>query len=244
MVYCLSVYGLLFRQGLIGGTRGYTSLLRIRSYECYAKVIGPIRTGHTALHPLHLQTASYLDIRRIVVATIVPYRCIRLYFDCFFSWIYERLCLNCPLSASDDAAMFSSHLLRLVSSKYLRVSIVCLCLFTTTSAITILPSVLTESAIAVQNSSDIVDFQILKTPFPYEFPNAKDAANLFPMPLCNGIALEEASIDSLQDAMRSGILTSSQIASCYLQRIYQTDSYIEYVDFQPSIGKDCIMKLT
>jgi len=64
------------------------------------------------------------------------------------------------------------------------------------------------------------------------------------MPLCNGIALEEASMDFLQDAMRSGILTSSQIASCYLQRIYQTDSYIEYANFQPSNGKDFVMKLT
>ncbi len=120
----------------------------------------------------------------------------------------------------------------------------CLCLFATTSAIAVLPSILTKNTVAVQNFSDIVDFQTLRTPFPYEFPNVKDVANLFPMPLCNGIALEEASMDFLQDAMRSGILTSSQIASCYLQRIYQTDSYIEYANFQPSNGKDFVMKLT
>lgn len=106
----------------------------------------------------------------------------------------------------------------------------CLC-FATTSAFAVLPSTVNKSAVGAQTLSDIVDFQILKTPYPYEFPEAKDVINLFPMPMCNGITLEEATIDSLQDAMHSGILTSSQIVSCYLRRIYQTDSYIEYVFF-------------
>ena len=74
-----------------------------------------------------------------------------------------------------------------------------------------------------------LDFQDLKTPFPYDFPNLKNAASLFPMRLCNGIPLEEATIESLQSAMRLRRLKSSQLALCYLQRIYQTDSYIEYV---------------
>ncbi len=86
-----------------------------------------------------------------------------------------------------------------------------------------------DSAIGGQARSDIVDYQILKIPSPYEFPNAKDIASLFPMPMCNGIILEEATIDSLQDVMHIGTLSASQIASCYLQRVYQTDSYIEYV---------------
>ncbi len=66
-------------------------------------------------------------------------------------------------------------------------------------------------------------------PFPYYFPKlGQNAADLFPMPDCNGFVLEEATIDQLQDAMGKGQLTSLQIALCYLQRIQQTDEYIKY----------------
>ncbi|CAD6589866.1 MAG: hypothetical protein ASARMPRED_004296 [Alectoria sarmentosa] len=49
--------------------------------------------------------------------------------------------------------------------------------------------------------------------------------NLFPMLDCHGVVLEEATVDQLQDAMNMGQLTSTTIALCYLQRIYQTDEY-------------------
>lgn len=71
--------------------------------------------------------------------------------------------------------------------------------------------------------------QVLETPFPYEFPNVENQIDLFPMPKCMGITLEEATIDQLQDAMNTGLLTTSQIVLCYMQRIYQTDMYLEYV---------------
>ena len=62
--------------------------------------------------------------------------------------------------------------------------------------------------------------ETLATPFPYYFPKlGQSAADLFPMPDCNGFVLEEATIDQLQDAMGMGQLTSLQIALCYLQRI-------------------------
>lgn len=52
------------------------------------------------------------------------------------------------------------------------------------------------------------------------------------MPNCNGVVLEEATIDEMQDAMRRGQLTSVTMAMCYLQRIYQTDEYIKYAALQ------------
>ena len=70
--------------------------------------------------------------------------------------------------------------------------------------------------------------EILDSPFPYNFPVlGQNSAELFPMPHCNGITLEEARIDQLQDAMEKGRLTSVQIAVCYLQRIWQTDEYVK-----------------
>ena len=71
--------------------------------------------------------------------------------------------------------------------------------------------------------------ETLATPFPYYFPKlGQNAADLFPMPDCNGFVLEEATIDQLQDAMGTGQLTSLQISLCYLQRIQQTDEYVKY----------------
>ena len=95
----------------------------------------------------------------------------------------------------------------------------------------VLPSVNISTVDSSVNSSNVVSAQDLSSPFPYEFPylgNASDVdAQRFPMPACNGIILEEATIDQLQEAMSTRRLTAVQIALCYLQRIYQTDSYIK-----------------
>ena len=73
--------------------------------------------------------------------------------------------------------------------------------------------------------------QILQSPFPYDFPDQKAAhtANLFPMPQCHGLTIEEATINQLQQYMSEGSLTSQQLAICYLQRIWQTNEYINSV---------------
>ena len=99
----------------------------------------------------------------------------------------------------------------------------------------VIQSVASPAAGFVQNGSDVPQSQILETPFPYNFPNMEDPLKLFPMPLCNGLTLEEATIDQLQDAMSHGKLTSTQLITCYLQRIYQTDSYIKYVVFHRTL---------
>ena len=63
----------------------------------------------------------------------------------------------------------------------------------------------------------------------FYFPLAENANSsaLFPMPVCNGLELEEATIDQLQNAMSQGGLTAVQLTTCYLQRIYQVDKYIK-----------------
>lgn len=54
------------------------------------------------------------------------------------------------------------------------------------------------------------------------------SAELFPMPACGSFILEEATIDDMQAAMSNGTLSSVQICLCYLQRNFQTNSYIKY----------------
>ena len=98
----------------------------------------------------------------------------------------------------------------------------------------VLPSVSTHNLKpSVNGSEDIGIAQDLSSPFPYEFPylgNVSDVdASRFPMLQCNGITIEGATVDQLQDAMSSKKLTSVQLALCYLQRIYQTDPYIKWV---------------
>ena len=83
------------------------------------------------------------------------------------------------------------------------------------------PFVLQYSA----HATDLVPSENLESPFPYYFPELGHFDNLFPMPDCNGVVLEEATVDQLQDAMSEGHLTSAKIALCYLQRISQTDDY-------------------
>lgn len=71
--------------------------------------------------------------------------------------------------------------------------------------------------------------QTLQDPFPYDFPDQRmaDSSHLFPMPLCQGIDIDEATIDTLQGHLSTGALTSQQLALCYLQRIWQTNDYIK-----------------
>ena len=74
----------------------------------------------------------------------------------------------------------------------------------------------------------LVSSQILHQPFPYSFPQENaPPSQLFAMPLCNGVTLEEATIDQLQSYMSAGSLTSVQLVTCYLQRASQTGEYIK-----------------
>jgi len=63
----------------------------------------------------------------------------------------------------------------------------------------------------------------------YDFPIlGKNASDLFPMRPCRGFPLEEASIDDIQGLLVSRALSSVDLVSCYLDRVYQTSSYLKY----------------
>lgn len=104
-----------------------------------------------------------------------------------------------------------------------------------TIAISVLPTTLSALqcvATATESSIDHREnftMEILTEPFPYSFPKlGNDSSQLFPMPLCNGFQLEEATIDEMQIALSSGQLTSMQLLNCYLDRIHQVDKYLRY----------------
>jgi amidase len=84
----------------------------------------------------------------------------------------------------------------------------------------------------------LVMSQVLTDPYAYDFPRLNtDGADLFPMRPCKGHQLLEASIDDLQELLSAGELTSVDLLQCYLERIYQTDSYLKYVTL-PHLGID------
>lgn len=90
----------------------------------------------------------------------------------------------------------------------------------------LLTSVFILKAQAFSPNSSIASAQLLANPFPYEFPDLL-ANSRFPMSSCHGVALEEATIDQLQDYMRQGILSSVKIVECYLRRKLQVDQYLK-----------------
>lgn len=83
---------------------------------------------------------------------------------------------------------------------------------------------LTATATATYDASA----QLVSDPYPVEFPViSAPGVDKFPMPLCNGFKLEEATIDEIQDALSSGVLTTKQVAKCYVDRIHQTNEWIK-----------------
>lgn len=85
-------------------------------------------------------------------------------------------------------------------------------------------------ALKAANGSFLANSQLLENPLPYDFPNWSQSGDmLFPMEQCQGLTLEEATIDQMQQWMSSGKLTTQQLVTCYLQRIEQTDGYTRFM---------------
>ncbi|KAL2014037.1 hypothetical protein VTN00DRAFT_1562 [Thermoascus crustaceus] len=92
------------------------------------------------------------------------------------------------------------------------------------------PRLVTAGAGLLPEQSSNFTTQVLKDPLPYSFPPlGQDGSKLFPMPDCHGFKLEEATIDQTQKALSSGLLSSVQLVGCYLNRIYQVDSYLSSI---------------
>ena len=98
-------------------------------------------------------------------------------------------------------------------------------------ALTFLSLIFAFGAGAQRNSSGILEVNLLQQPYPYYFPpqNEANSTALFPMPTCQGVSLEEATIDQLSGYMSDGLLTSTQILQCYLKRVHQVDDYINSI---------------
>lgn len=87
------------------------------------------------------------------------------------------------------------------------------------------------SAETHQNTSSILNVDPLQQPYPYYFPpqDAPNTSDLFPMPTCQGVILEEITIDQLNGYLSNGMLTSTQLLQCYLRRVRQVDEYINSI---------------
>ncbi|CAI4870503.1 AHL_G0006520.mRNA.1.CDS.1 [Saccharomyces cerevisiae] len=55
------------------------------------------------------------------------------------------------------------------------------------------------------------------------------SVELFPMNMCRGITLEDATIDQLQGYFDKGVLSSEDVVRCYLDRYFQLNSYVNGV---------------
>ncbi|CAA9961006.1 Glutamyl-tRNA amidotransferase protein [Pyrenophora teres f. maculata] len=95
----------------------------------------------------------------------------------------------------------------------------------------VLHAALGASCDVQQSSSDVLDVDPLREPYPYNFPPryAAGTSALFPMPTCRGVTLEEATIDQLQKYLSDRILTSAQLLECYLNRAHQVNGYINSI---------------
>lgn len=86
--------------------------------------------------------------------------------------------------------------------------------------------VLTTAAVAAAAAGNVNGvFELTPSLTPLE-ENA-GSPDLFPMPLCKGFKLEEATIDEMRKAMEKGTLTSVDLVHCYMVRTFQTQQYIK-----------------
>ncbi|EKV11103.1 Amidase family protein [Penicillium digitatum PHI26] len=86
------------------------------------------------------------------------------------------------------------------------------------------------NSVVAQESDCLVDSQILTDPYLYDFPRlGGDGAAQFPMRTCHGFQLEEATVDEIQAELTVGNFTSVQLLECYMDRVYQTQPYLNAI---------------
>ncbi|KAJ5807363.1 hypothetical protein N7447_010819 [Penicillium robsamsonii] len=86
------------------------------------------------------------------------------------------------------------------------------------------------SSVVAQESDSLVDSQILTDPYLYDFPRlGGEGASQFPMRPCHGFQLEEATIDQIQAQLELGTFTGVQLLECYMDRVHQTQPYLNAI---------------
>lgn len=97
---------------------------------------------------------------------------------------------------------------------------------------------LITSTLAIYAEEEILGYQGIISIFPLQ--QNEGTSDLFPMPPCGdgSFQLEEATIDEMQQAMVRGELTSVQLTLCYMQRVYQLQSYTKLVSPVGSLSLD------
>ncbi|KAG0157702.1 hypothetical protein PDIDSM_4887 [Penicillium digitatum] len=84
------------------------------------------------------------------------------------------------------------------------------------------------NSVVAQESDCLVDSR--SNPYLYDFPRlGGDGAAQFPMRTCHGFQLEEATVDEIQAELTVGNFTSVQLLECYMDRVYQTQPYLNAI---------------
>lgn len=90
---------------------------------------------------------------------------------------------------------------------------------------------LAETTNATFSISQLRGAQLLDHDFLYRYPlgniTVNAVATLNTLDLCNGVVIEEATIDQLQRNMVEGKLSSVQLTTCCLNRVFQVERYIK-----------------
>lgn len=82
-----------------------------------------------------------------------------------------------------------------------------------------LPNVVNFHASQLLNHSYLVQYPLNIT--------INSVKSLNTLNLCNGVIIEEATIDDLQRYLSDGKLTSVQLTTCYIHRVFQVEKYIK-----------------
>ncbi|KAJ5199719.1 Amidase [Penicillium cf. griseofulvum] len=83
---------------------------------------------------------------------------------------------------------------------------------------------------SVAQADSLVDSQILTDPYLYDFPRlGGNGAEQFAMRPCHGFKLEEATIDQIQAQLEIGTFTGVQLLECYMDRVHQTQPYLNAI---------------
>lgn len=89
---------------------------------------------------------------------------------------------------------------------------------------------LSDSAMSSSGEGDF-ESQLLDHSFLNQYP-LQDVTNdpvksLNTLDLCNGVRVEEATIDELQYYLSNGNLTSIQLTACYIRRVFELERFIK-----------------